>query len=80
MISEEAKSIRRAYLRSWRKKNPDLVRASQDRYWERQAARFKEMSLIEKAHELKARGMPVDQISEILGITQEQVSRLLSEN
>lgn len=79
-MTEEAKNIRRAYLRSWRKNNPEKVRASQDRYWERQAARLREMSLIQKAHELRGRGLPARQIAEILGITWDAVIRLLQEN
>ena len=37
--SEEAKAARNAYLRQWRAKNKDKVKAAQDRYWERVAAR-----------------------------------------
>lgn len=37
--SEEAKAARNAYLRQWRSKNKDKVKAAQDRYWERVAAR-----------------------------------------
>ncbi len=79
-MTEEAKNIRRAYLRSWRQRNPEKVRASQDRYWERQAARLREMSLIQKAHELHGRGLPARQIAEMLGISWETVIRLLQEN
>lgn len=37
MISEQAKEARRAYLRNWARKNPDKVKAAQERYWERKA-------------------------------------------
>lgn len=34
-LSEEAKQARRDYQKEWRRKNPDKVRAAQDRYWEK---------------------------------------------
>ena len=36
-ISEKAKEAQRAYLREWRRKNPDKVRENNRRYWERKA-------------------------------------------
>ncbi len=35
---EMAAEARRAYKRAWNRKNPDKVRAAQDRYWEKKAA------------------------------------------
>ena len=37
-MTEEAKAYRRAYRRRWNKEHPDLVKAAQDRYWEKKAA------------------------------------------
>ena len=37
-MTEESKEARRAYKREWARKNPEKVRAAQDRYWERRAA------------------------------------------
>lgn len=37
MMTEAAKAARKAYLRSWRKRNPDRVREHQRRYWEKKA-------------------------------------------
>ena len=34
--NNEIRSIKREYYREWRKKNPDKVRAAQERYWQRQ--------------------------------------------
>ena len=34
---EAARQAKNAYLRSWRKKNPDKFKAQQDRYWARKA-------------------------------------------
>lgn len=36
-ISEAAKEARNAYLREWRKKNPERVKAIEARYWEKKA-------------------------------------------
>lgn len=38
-MSAEAKAARNAYLREWRKKNPNKVRQHQENYWQRQAER-----------------------------------------
>ena len=34
---EKARKARNAYLREWRRKNPEKVRAIQQRYWEKKA-------------------------------------------
>ncbi|WP_459481446.1 hypothetical protein [Clostridium saccharoperbutylacetonicum] len=34
-MNEKAKSERNAYMKEWRKKNKDKVKASQERYWEK---------------------------------------------
>jgi hypothetical protein len=39
--SEQAKEAQRLYIREWRKRNPDKVRAIQDRYWEKRLAKMK---------------------------------------
>ena len=36
---EAARISRNNYMREWRAKNPDKVKASRDRYWERRAER-----------------------------------------
>lgn len=36
-MTEEAKAARRAYKREWARRNPDKVKAIQDRYWQRKA-------------------------------------------
>ena len=40
-MTEAAKEARRAYRREWARKNPDKVRASQERYWLRRAEEVK---------------------------------------
>lgn len=37
-----AAEARRAYKREWARKNPDKVRAAQQRYWEKKAAQMQE--------------------------------------
>ena len=39
MLEEKAREARREYLRLWRKKNPDKVKAYNQAYWERRAER-----------------------------------------
>lgn len=39
MMSEQAKAARRAYKAEWARKNPDKVRAQQERYWAKRAAK-----------------------------------------
>ena len=38
VISDKARAERNAYLRAWRAKNRDKVRAANSAYWERKAA------------------------------------------
>lgn len=37
-MNEQAKAARRAYKREWAKRNPEKVKAQQERYWEKKAA------------------------------------------
>lgn len=41
-LSNLAKEAQRAYLREWRRKNPEKVRESNRRYWERKAAQLEQ--------------------------------------
>ena len=41
-LSNEAKAARRNYKRQWAQKNPDKVRESQRRYWEKQALKMRQ--------------------------------------
>lgn len=40
-MDDEAREARREYMREWRKKNPEKVRAINRRYWERRAERIR---------------------------------------
>lgn len=37
-MDEKAREARRAYKREWARRNPDKVRAAQERYWNRRGA------------------------------------------
>lgn len=37
-----AAEARRAYKREWARKNPDKVKAAQERYWKKKAAQIQE--------------------------------------
>lgn len=41
-LDELAKEVRREYFREWRKKNPEKVRAMNQRYWQRRAQKMNE--------------------------------------
>lgn len=41
-MTEAAKEARREYKRRWNQQNKDKVKAAQDRYWERRAAKAAE--------------------------------------
>lgn len=36
-MTDKAKEARRAYKREWNRKNPDKVKAAQERYWNKKA-------------------------------------------
>ena len=38
-MNEEAKKARREYKRQWAKNNPEKVKAQQERYWNKKAAK-----------------------------------------
>lgn len=37
MLSEKAIAARRAYKRTWARKNPEKIQAQQERYWQKRA-------------------------------------------
>ena len=48
-LSEEARNAQREYKRQWRAANPDKVKESNRRYWERRAQMLKETEAIKNA-------------------------------
>lgn len=50
-MDEKAKAAQRAYMKEWRKKNPDKVRESNRRYWMRRAQKMAEQKT-EKSQEV----------------------------
>lgn len=47
-MNEQARAARRAYKREWAKKNPDKIRAQQERYWNKKAAEQAAASIVDK--------------------------------
>jgi len=39
-MNEKARQARNQYMREWRRKNPEKVKANKARYWERRAAKM----------------------------------------
>ena len=42
-MNEKAIAEKKAYMKEWRKKNKDKVKAAQERYWEKKANENKEI-------------------------------------
>lgn len=42
-IKEQIRERQRAYKREWRKKNPDKIKAANERYWLKKAAEVRRM-------------------------------------
>lgn len=40
-MTAEAREARNAYLREWRRQNPDKVKQQRERYWNRQAEKMR---------------------------------------
>lgn len=47
-MTEQAKEARRAYKREWARKNPEKVKAQQERYWKKKAAEQVAAAIAEK--------------------------------
>lgn len=41
MLTKEAKAAYNAYRKEWAKRNPDKVRAANERYWQKKAEELK---------------------------------------
>lgn len=39
-MDEKVRQIKREYMKEWRKRNKDKVRAAQERYWEKKAKKL----------------------------------------
>lgn len=50
-MNEQAVAARRAYKREWAKRNPDKIRAQQERFWNKKAAEYAAAALAEKLEE-----------------------------
>jgi DNA-binding NarL/FixJ family response regulator len=73
-LSEEARQARNAYAREWSKKNPDKVKESMNRYWERKAANI---PIEIKIMNLHSEGLSLREIATRLDISHTTVSRIL---
>jgi DNA-binding NarL/FixJ family response regulator len=75
-LSKEAREAKNRYLREWRKKNPEKVKASMIRFWEKKAAEsnppfFKH---IMKLHE---QGWAAKEIAARLEISEVEVTKII---
>jgi hypothetical protein len=65
-LSEEARKLRNAYQKEWKRKNPDKVRKYNTDFWERKAAGY---TIIQKARDLRQKGMTQREIAKELKIS-----------
>jgi len=54
-MNEKAAEARRAYKRQWARENPEKVKAQQERYWAKQAAKAAERATTPPADGLPER-------------------------
>lgn len=75
-MSDEARELYNATQREWKRRNPEKVRASNVRYWEKKAASSGE-PLEVKIKKLHDQGFSLRDIAVKVGINHVQVSRIL---
>ena len=56
MMTEQARKARRAYKKEWARKNPDKVKAQQERYWQRKAEQQQAQEVEAAQNEREAQG------------------------
>jgi len=76
-LSEEAREARNRYAREWKKRNPEKVKATLARYWEKKAAtQCKYFSSVVKLHE---QGLTVPEIASRLEKSELEVTEVLDQ-
>ena len=76
-LSDEARKLRNAYQKEWKRKNPDKVRKYDTDFWERKAAGY---TVIQKARDLRQKGMTQREIAKELNISVGAVNAYLHTN
>lgn len=74
-LSEQAREIRNAYQRAYRRRNPDKLKQYVARYWEKKAA---QITPAQQAKDLHSQGYTQREISERLGISLGTVNKYLN--
>lgn len=75
-LSEQARKLRNAYQRAYRRKHPEKLKEYNMRYWEKKAA---QLTPEQQARELKEQGFTQRQIAETLNISLGAVNKLLKD-
>lgn len=76
-LSDEARKLRNAYNRNWKKKNPEKSKQYQINYWERKAAEYSPMMKVKELHEM---GLNQREIAKKLGVSVGTVYNYLHRN
>jgi len=74
-LSEQARQIRNAYQREYRRRNPEKLKRYMIEYWERKAALY---TTEERAKDLSSQGYTQREISTLLKISLGAVNKLLN--
>lgn len=75
MISDEAKELRNAYQKAWRKRNPEKMKEYMNSYWERKAAAYTPEVRARELHEL---GYTQREIADALNMSLGSVNKILN--
>lgn len=76
-MNEAARKLRNAYQKEWKLLHPDKVRKYNSDYWERKAAGY---TVIQKARDLRQKGMTQREIAKELNISVGAVNAYLHTN
>jgi DNA-directed RNA polymerase specialized sigma subunit len=76
-LSEAARKARNEYQRQWKKNNPDKVKKSNQRYWEKKAQQQISDNPKHNIIDLHKQGLSLRQIADKTGISHTQVSRII---
>ena len=74
-LSQKAKELRNAYMREWKKNNPEKLKQYNINYWERKAEAY---SIIQKAKDLSRQGLSQRKIAEALNVSVGTINRYLN--
>jgi DNA-directed RNA polymerase specialized sigma subunit len=76
-MSDEAREARAKYMRDWKRRNPDKLKAAAARYWQKKAD---SVPIEERAYLLHMQGYSLREIADRLNVSHMTISRILKQN